>query len=147
GDPRRRLGLHPAVLPGPVDDHAFDRLDGHRALDQVEGAGRLARRRTDASGELRKVVGRMEIDDRVLPVAAVDEVVPVGDLVVHRAAGVTVRDAAVHAARRLVARRLLRQRLVEFAPMTDAIAGRLIAPVLPIDFEKTRDLTHKVAYS
>src|SRR5262245_64343945 len=104
GDPGRRLRLDPAVLPGAIDDHAFDRLDGDRALDEVERAGGLARRRTDASGELGEIIGRVQVDDRVLPVAAIDEVVPVGDLVVHRTAGVAIRDAAIHAARRLVAR-------------------------------------------
>jgi hypothetical protein len=33
---------------------------------------------------------------------AIDEVVPVGDLVVHRTAGVTIGDAAIHAARGLI---------------------------------------------
>ena len=138
GDPGRRLRLDPALLPRPVDDRAFDRLDGDRDLDEVERARRLARRRADAAGELGEIVGGMQVEDRVLPVVAIDEIVPVGDLVVHRAAGVTVRNAAVHAARRLVARRLFRQRNDELAPMADAIAGRRVAPVLTVDFEKAR---------
>jgi hypothetical protein len=38
----------------------------------------------------------------------IDEVVPVRDLVVDRAAIVAIGDAAIHAARGLIARRLLR---------------------------------------
>ena len=52
----RRLGRDPAFLPAAVDDRAFDRLDGDRRLDQVERAGRLARRRADAAGELGKLL-------------------------------------------------------------------------------------------
>src|SRR5207247_11185883 len=81
------LRRDPTFFPTAVDDRAFDRLDGDRRLDQVERAGRLARRRAHAAGDFRKIVGRVQIVERVLPVAAIDEVVPVGDLVVYRAAG------------------------------------------------------------
>ena len=73
----------------------------------------LARRGADPAGELGEVVGPVEADRRLAPLAAVDEVVPLRDQVVDRAArghpadqhaGVAVRDAAVHAARALVAR-------------------------------------------
>ncbi len=42
---RRRLGLDPALLPGAVDDRAFDRLDGDRRVLDVERAGGFARAR------------------------------------------------------------------------------------------------------
>ena len=61
----------------------------------------LARRRAHAARHLGEVVGRVQVERRRLPLVAVDEVVPVGDLVVHRAAGVAIGDAAVHAARGL----------------------------------------------
>ena len=77
-----------------------------RVLD-VEGAGRFARRGANAAGEFREVVGREQIARRLAPIAAIGEVVPVGDLVVDRTAYVTIGDAAVHAARRLIARRFL----------------------------------------
>ena len=112
---RRRLRLDPAVLEGAVDDRAFDRLDGDRVVVDVERAGRLARRRADAAGEFREIVGRVQVARGLFPVAAIDEVVPVRDLVVDRAAGVTIGNAAIHAARGLLARFLLRQREDEFA--------------------------------
>ena len=68
----------------------------------AEHARALARRRAQPAGELREVVGRVQALDRVAPVVAVDEVVPVGDDVAERAALVAERDAAVHAARRLL---------------------------------------------
>ena len=65
---------------------------------EVQRAGGFARRRADAARELGEVVGRMQVARRLLPVAPVDEIVPVRDLVVHRTAVVTERDAAIHAA-------------------------------------------------
>ena len=73
-------------------------LDGHRHVIDVERAGGLARRRAHAARHLGEVVGRVQVLRRLLPVGVIDEVVPVGDLVVDRAAGVTIGDAAVHAA-------------------------------------------------
>ena len=86
----------------------------------------------------------MEIARRLVPIAGVNEVVPVGDLVVDRAAGVTIGDAAIHAARRLAAGRFLGQGNDEFAPMADAIGSRLVFAVLPFDLEKAGDLSHLV---
>ena len=88
----------PPFRPRPFDDLDLDLLDGDRVLADAEHARRLARRRAQATGELGEVVGGVEPLDRVAPVVAVDEVVPVGDEVAERAAVVAERDAAVHAA-------------------------------------------------
>ena len=88
----------PALVPRAVDDLDLDLLDGDRILVDAEHARGLARRRAEPAGELREVVGRVQPLDRVAPVVAVDEVVPVGDEVAERAAVVAERDAAVHAA-------------------------------------------------
>ena len=85
-----------------------------------------------------KLLVECRLRERLSPVAAIDEVVPVGDLVVDRAAGVTIGDAAIHAARRLVAVRLLRQRNDELAVVAHAVGGRRVAPVAPVDLEETR---------
>src|SRR5262249_11094415 len=139
---RRRLRLDPAVLVRLVDDRALDRLDGDRVVLEVESARRLARRRADAAGEFREIIGRVQVARGLLPVAGVDEVVPVGDLVVDRAAGVTIRDAALHAARRLVARLLRRQRDDELAPVFDALLDRRVVAVVALELQKTRNLAH-----
>ena len=76
--------------------------------------------------------------------AAIDQIVPVRDLVVHRTAVMAIGNAAVHAARRLIARRLLAQRQNEFAVMANAVRGRRVPPVGAIDFKKPRDLAHNV---
>ena len=138
------LRLHPSFLEGAVDDRAFDRLDRHRRVLDVERAGGLAGRRANAAGEFRKVVGREQVARRFPPIAAIGEVVPVGDLVVDRTADVTIGDAAIHAARRLIARRLLAQRQHELAIVADSVGGRRITPVRAIDLQESRDLAHLV---
>src|SRR5690606_12089550 len=101
-------------------------------------------RRTDAPRPFGKVVGGMEIADRALPVALVDEVVPVRDLVVDRATGrpMAIGHATIHAARRLLLHLLVRHRQRKLAKMPDAIGGRLVGMHLPVDFEKACYLAH-----
>ena len=70
------------------------------------------------AGQMRPVnSGKLLVEcrtlERVLPLLAIDQVVPVRDQVVDRTAVVTERDAAIHAARGLVAQRRLGQRLDE----------------------------------
>ena len=86
GARRRRLGRDPALLPAAVDDGVLDALDGHRRGVDAEHARALAGRRADAAGELREVVGLVQALERLAPEAAVDEVVPLRDQVVDRAA-------------------------------------------------------------
>jgi hypothetical protein len=85
-------------------------------------------------------------------VAAIDEIVPIGDLVIDRAAvgragrtGVAIRNAAVHAARRLDFHVLLRQRNNEFRPRLHAFLDRSVRAVLAFMFEETGDLAHGVS--
>src|SRR5207302_4092330 len=103
GAVRRRLRLHPALVPGAVDDRDLDLLDGDRVVVDRQNAGRLAGRGADAAGELGEVVGVVEAGDGALPVVLVDEVVPFGDEVAQGAAVVAEGNAAVHAAGALLA--------------------------------------------
>jgi hypothetical protein len=134
-----------------VDDRAFDGFDGDRVVVDVERAGGFARRGADAPGKFRKVVGRMQVARGFLPVALIDEIVEVGDLVVDRAAGrarlnragaVAIGNAAIHAARGLVARFLLRQGNDEFLEMLHALGHGCVFAVVPFDFQKTGYLAH-----
>ncbi len=129
GAHRRHLGHDPAFVPGPVDDLDLDLLDRHRVLVDAEHARRLTRRGTQAARELREVVRRVQPFDRVLPVVAVDEVVPVGDEVAQRATVVAERDAAIHAAPRLMVQLVAVERLVHLAPVAQAHRHR--APCRP----------------
>ena len=89
-----------------------------------------------------KLLVECRLRERLVPGAEIDEIVPVGDLVVDRAAGVTIRDAAIHAARGLAPRLSLRQRQHEFPPMTDAFLDRHVVAVVALELEKTGDLSH-----
>jgi hypothetical protein len=60
---------------------------------------------------------------------------------------VAERDAAIHAARRLVAQVALVHRQRELAEMAHAVAGELILLLLPVVFEEPCDLTHLHSFS
>ena len=86
--------------------------------DASHGAGQM---RPVTSG---KLLVECRLRARLVPIAAIDQVVPVRDLVVDRAAdrragqpagAVAIGHAAIHAARGLVAQLLLGQRQHEFA--------------------------------
>ncbi len=138
----RRLGRDPAFREGAVGDRALDRLDGDRHVVDVERAGGLARGGADAARHLGEVVGRVQVERRALPVAVIDEVVPVGDLVVDRAAGVTIGDAAIHAARCLDLGLLLARRLHELVPVLHALGDGRVLALRPLELEKPRYLAH-----
>src|SRR5690606_8046254 len=142
-------GSDVARLIGLVGQRLLDRLDGDRNILEIERAGFLAGSRTDPSCEFRKIIGRMQIADRVVPVALVDEVVPVGNLVVNRATSraMAIGHAAIHAARRLLLDLLVRHRQRELPKMPDAVGSRLVLVYLPVDFEKTRYLAHIILRS
>ena len=139
---RQRRPLVAVLGEGALGDRILDRLDGDRDVLDVEGAGRLAWRRADAAGDLGEVVRRMEVARREVPLALVDEIVPVGDLVVDRAAVVTIGDAAVHAARGLRLDVLFRQRLDELAIVLQPLLDRAIAAVGPVELHEAGDLAH-----
>jgi hypothetical protein len=141
---RGDLRLHPAHCPRLVGDRLLDRLDGDRHVLEIEGAGLLAGRGADAAGELREIIGGVEVARRLLPVVLVDEIVPVGDLIVDGAAGraMAIGNAAIHAARGLARYVLLVERQRELPEMPDAIGRRQVLLVLPVDLEKPRRLTH-----
>ncbi len=121
---RRRQRRDPALLPALVDDEVLDRLDADRIVVDVERARRLAGRRADAAGELGKVVRRVQHVERRAPLLPVDEIVPVRNDVVDRAAGLAERDAAVHAARALLRRFVVLERQHELAVVPDALGDR-----------------------
>ena len=137
--------LDPALAPRPVDDLDLDLLDGDRVLADAEHARGLARRRAQPAGELGEVVGGVQPLDRVAPVVAVDEVVPVGDEVAERAAVVAERDAAVHAAPGLELQRLVGERLVDLAPVAQAHRHRPAGRRLAAPLQEAGRLTHATA--
>src|SRR6516162_2286734 len=84
----------------------------------------------------------MQCLERRLPLAAIDEVVPVRNQIIDRAPVVAERDAAVHAAGRLLAGIGLGQRLDEFLPAAAPDFGLLIRPVATLYLKKAGRLSH-----
>src|SRR5215469_3676819 len=84
----------------------------------------------------------MQCLERRLPLVAIDEVVPVRNQIIDRAPLVAERDAAVHAAGRLLAGIGLGQRLDEFLPAAAPDLGLLIGPVAALYFKKAGRLSH-----
>src|SRR5208282_5170994 len=82
-----RLGDDPALLETLVDDGALDALDGHWRLIDAENTRPFTGSRADPAGKLREVVRLVQPVERFLPQVAVNEVVPLGNQVVDRAAG------------------------------------------------------------
>jgi len=120
------LGKHPTLVPAAVGDFALDVLDRDRRIIDAEDAGAFARGGTHAAGELREIVSLVQTIEGFFPEAAVDEIVPLGDQIVDRTAaghaadefaGVAKRNAAVHAARALIAEFLLLHGDMEFLPV------------------------------
>ncbi len=134
--------LDPAFLPTAVDDLAFDGFYGDRVVVDVERARRFAGRGTDAAGEFRKVVGRMQCPERRPPLFAIDEIVPVRDEIVDRTAAVTEGNPAIHAARGLAHKFRARQRTIEFAIVSDARIAFFADAVAPFDGEKSGRIAH-----
>ena len=130
-----------------LDDAQLDLLDRHRVLVDVEHARLLARRRADAAGEFREVVGRVQELDGLFPTVAVDQVVPLGNDVAQRATFVAEGDAAVHAAGGLLLELLLREMIVDLAPVLEALLHGTPWRHLPLNLDETGDLAHVLAVS
>ncbi len=148
---RRLHRLHPAFGESAVGDGLFQHLDVHRR--QVDGhrATSFAGRGADSAGELGEIVGLAQPDPGFFPLPAIDEVVPLGNQVVDRASRghsaeqlsrVAEGDAAVHAARSLLAQRLLGMGEVHLVPVLDAQEQRPIVHRRAIEFHEARRLAH-----
>ena len=149
-----RFGHDPALLKATVDDRALDGLDCHRVAVDAQHARALARGRAHAAGELREVVGLVELCQGLFPVVPVDQVVPVGDEVVERTTRgarspphghtrVAERNAAVHAAGALFLQGFRRHRQDEFVPVLQTFE-RIAVPLLaPLELHESRNLAHK----
>ena len=117
----RRLGTDPAFEKAALDDVLFDLLDRDRRLVDAEHARGFAGRGTDAAGELGEIVGGVQLADGFFPAAAIDQIVPVGNEIVDGTAGVAERNAAIHAARALLAQLFFREILIDFEPVVHAL--------------------------
>ena len=137
-----RLGMNPAFVPRSFDNRPLDELDGDGRLVDAEHAGGFAGSGTDAARKLGEVIRRVQAANGGFPTVVVDEIVPVGDEIVDRAAGVAEGHAAVHAASALLALLFFGEWLVDFEPVANALVGLAARGLFPLKLKKSCDLTH-----
>ena len=138
----RRPWRYPALLERAIDDRALDGLDIHRIVVDSQHARALARRGTQAAGELREIVRRVQAIAGGAPLIARHQVVPVGDQVPERAALMAEGDAAVHAPGALLAQ--LRDRFpeVDLVPVVNAFRDRTRLRLCAPELDEAGRLTH-----
>ena len=85
----RCLGLDPAFFKPTIGDGDLDLFDRDRVFVDPQHASRFTRRRTDAAGELGKVVCAVQSIERFSPLAVIDQIVPIGNEI---AQGATAYD-------------------------------------------------------
>src|SRR5436190_17668379 len=148
---RGRERLDPAFFPAFVDNRALNVLDRDGWLVDAEDARTFAGRRADAAGELRKVIRLVQTLERFFPLSFVNEIVPLGDEIVNRAARshareqfarVAERHAAIHATGALLLELRLRHVLVELVPMCDALEFRLVRRQLALELHESCWFAH-----
>ena len=149
-----RGGLDPSPGVARLDDGALVLTDGDRAAGHLAaGAGGFAQSRADPAGELGKAVGGKQAAQRKLPPAMPEQLVPLGDEVVQRAArGRAAQDrprlaeghAAVHAAAGLGLLFFPRQPGVKFAEVRNPREGLGLGAGLARGVDESGDLSHGV---
>ena len=137
-----RQRYYPAVFPAFVDDEMFNRFDADRIAVDAKRACRFTRRRADAAGKFRKIVGRMKIIQRFLVIAPVYQVIPVRDDIVDRAAAVAERDAAIHASRALDLCFIIFQMELKFLVMLLARLRRFTCFLQALELQKAGYFSH-----
>ena len=113
-----------------------------------EHAGLFAQLRADPAGELGKRRGDEQPLQRLPRPALIQQVVPLGNAVVQRAAVVRLAEghAAVHAARGLLAPRLRGKRRVQIRKVLQPLRLRAEGLLHAGVFQKTRRLAHALTF-
>src|SRR5688572_539345 len=142
GSYRRRRSLHPAVLECFFDNRDFDLFDRHRICIDTENAGAFTRCRAYSTGELGKVVGRMEALNRFTPATPVNKVVPVGNDVSQRTTLVAEGNPTIHASRCLDLQLVFREVLVDLLPVVDPFCNGTTLRCYAWKFDEALWVTH-----
>ena len=119
-----RLRLDPTLIESPVGNLFFDVFNRHRIVVDVKDTGCFARGRADPSGELRKVIGRMQNPKSRLPVPQEYLMVKIRNNIAQWAAHVTKRHRAVHAPAALSLGFIFRPALIEFPIVALSLCNR-----------------------
>src|SRR5258706_9596186 len=137
-----RLGPDPAFEKPAFHDIFLDLLDRDRRLVDPQHARRFARCWTNPPGELRKVVSRVQLANRLFPTPVIHKIVPIRNQVVDGTSCLAKRNAAVHAARALGSKILFGKIEIDLEPVIDALSDRTSRGKLARVFQEPRVLTH-----
>ena len=143
--PVRRAGGDATIQPSsesPIHDRDFDLLDRDRIRVDSQNTGALAGRRTQAAGELGKVVRRMQALNGFPPVIPIDQIIPIGNDVAERATLMAKRNATVHAALCLLSKLLFWKISIDFLPVPKPLGNRPAVRSDTADLEKTARISH-----
>lgn len=127
------LGMNPTFFPPLIDDGTFNRLDGDGVILQIQRARRLAGRWAQAPRELREVVGGVKNMQRLPPIPARHQIVPIWNDVIDRTTGMAVRNATFHASQRLSLDLILPERNDKLVKMAHSLANRFPRLILARD--------------
>ena len=125
-----------------VDDFNFYLLDGHWLSVNTKYTCRLARCWAQPACEFREVVGGMQAVNGIAPMIAIHQVIPVGNEVAEWTAVVAERNAAVHAATRLMIELIFIEWLIHLFPVAQANGNRATLWALTVPLQKSCCLTH-----
>ena len=111
------LRNNPSLTECMVNDFDLYLLNCNGVLVHTENTCRFARSWAQTTRELRKVIRRMQAFDRLLPMTAIHEVVPIRNQVAEWTAVITERNTAVHATSCLMVQLAGIERLVDLFPV------------------------------
>ncbi len=136
-DNRRKIGF-PAIGKGGITNVKLDRADSYRAKAIIQGTVTFTQAllRADTTGYLGQGIGLVRKLHRLLPVAFIDQLQPVGNVVVHRALPLAIGVAAVQAAPRLGCRGLGIEAAVDLRVLLDADIDGFLLRALPGNVQK-----------
>ena len=81
----RNNGLYPSLFKPPINNRLLDILDGHCRLCDAEDTRSFTGCGAYPSGELRKIVGRVQTIERCAPFTLIHKVIPLRNQIVHGA--------------------------------------------------------------
>ncbi len=122
----------------------LNRLDAHRIVIHIQGAGGLTRCGTNSTRELREVVRAVQDIDRVLPIALKDQFVEIRNDVVNRTTAITKRRTTVHAPRRLLLCAYVIQPNDKLFVVFQTLFCGQVALFKTLKFHETRNFSHAV---
>ena len=141
---RGRFSTHPAFLECTINDRVLYILNRYRRISDSKHARAFAWRRAYASGELWKIVSLVQSINRLTPAVLVDEMVPLRNQVVDRAAGAGLAKghAAIHTARALSLQMLLGGIRIDLVVVVHALERIAIRHRLALELHKSCWFTH-----